>query len=126
VHTQQQAQAFGDKLASRLGANWRVEVWENLGWHTAVWLDGAGLSVHINHGYGIRATTFSAFLNAPEQDGRPLGGIWAEGASTPEEAIKKVIDVARAEVERKQWILDTATEALEKSRQATWEVASVT
>jgi hypothetical protein len=127
MHTVTEAQAFGDKLAARLGENWKVDVWENIGWHTAVWLDGTGLTVHISHGYGMRPTTFSAFLNEPSRDGhRPVGGIWATHGDTPEEAISNVLAIARAEVARKQTAITVATDALEASRKATWEVKVAT
>lgn len=125
MHTREQAQTFGDKLAARLGANWQVRIWENLGWHTAVYLEGTGLAVHFNHGWGIRPTTFTAFLNTPEA-GPHSGGMWAQGGDTPEQAIENTLSEARAEVAKKQSAITAADRALEASRKLTWEAPVAT
>jgi hypothetical protein len=118
MKTHEQAQQIANKLAARLGAGWRPHVNENLGFYASAELTD-GLFVHFHESYG-HPPSFSAFLGEehPRYKG---GGIWAESASTPEEAIEKVLAKAQAEVDMKSAAIRDARKVLEQSRMRSWQ-----
>lgn len=78
-------------LVKRLGKDWRGEVWENMGWHSAA-ISKCG-RFKVTHYRKHKIAT--AFLGGA--DGF-ISGRWAESASTPEIAIKAVINRAHEEL----------------------------
>lgn len=91
------AVACGAALARQLGAGWRPQVWENLGWHhRAVSPDGR-VKVHPSGG-----GTYLAFLGSKGQS----GGKWSEHGKTPQEAVDEVRRVALIEVAEAAALLD--------------------
>ena len=95
------ARERAEALAKRLGPGWKTRVWENLGWHSEVHDSTGFWKVHINVSSG-KVRGYTAYL------GEGGGGRWAEGAETPEKAIKKVLDVARGELASLEKLIATA------------------
>lgn len=71
-------------LAKRLGAGWRTDVWENMGWHYRALSPCGRVKVS-----GER-DSYLAFLGEPDSG----GGRWAEHGPTPEDAIRAVVKAA--------------------------------
>lgn len=70
---------------------WTTHVWENLGWHHKAVSSCGRVKVH-PFGDGSKGAT--AFLGAADSP----GGKWAEQASTPAAAVRKVMAVAQREL----------------------------
>jgi hypothetical protein len=101
--SQEDATKAAQALAAQLGAGWTSEVWENLGWHYAAISPCGRWKIHASRAYNCdKPDSYTAFLGETDSP----GGYWAETAATPEEAIKKTINVARAEVEHRASFLD--------------------
>lgn len=82
-----QAQRLGNKLARRMGKEWRCHVHENLGWHYTV-ISSCGRLKLIEH-----AECVTAFLGAPALT---ASGRYSYVARTPEAAVAGVLAVARS------------------------------
>lgn len=106
--TQAQAEAKAAMLCARLGANWEPRVWENCGWCYSAVLGG----LYVNESNYPRQThRYSAYLNEPGKG----GGIWAESADTPHDAVQAVLDAAQDEVDHKASVIQQARTALSMS-----------
>lgn len=90
-----QAVILANRVAKRLGEEWKPYVMENLGWHSKVEHASECLKISINK-YGKRVS-YTAFLGEPKS----AGGTWAESGDTAEEAIENVCAVAHAELKSK-------------------------
>lgn len=77
------AREVGRQLVNELGAGWKMQVWENLGWHCKAVRDG--LQVYPEEG------RYSAFIGTDDS-----GGTWVGHGPTPREAIHAALDVGRA------------------------------
>ena len=95
----QHATGAANALAARLGPGWTPRVWENLGWH---WSVGHG-ELNVNP----LSTGFIAYLGE-----RPPGGRWTADGATPIEAIRAVLEVARAELLTVTHLVNVADAAL--------------
>ena len=82
------ASAVASATAAAFAADWRAEVWENLGWHWVIVSPDGRLKVHPNYGHG-----FSAFLGTPGPGGR-----WSAHGRTVQEAVTAVVTKAKSEV----------------------------
>ena len=89
------------ELAKSLGPGWKPKVWENMGWHYKVVARGGTMKVHPS---GPKPYHYTAFL------GEGDGGRWAESAPTAKQAIEDTLEVAKADIEHLQGILDAYLE----------------
>ena len=80
-----------NKLASKLGTQWQSEVWENLGWHWKVTCSKVAVRVSSNGDYLATIASYNSQ--------------YSEKASSPKEALKRVIAACEDEVERLKKIL---------------------
>lgn len=49
INTKARAEALGAKMKKALGPEWKITVWENLGWHASAHLGG----IHVHSSYNI-------------------------------------------------------------------------
>lgn len=103
------ARKFGEELASSLGPDWEVDVWENLGWYTCVRKDTVSI---YPHKYSREVTSYTAFLNIKGSG----GGIWAEHGETPIEALENTLAVGRLDAEKRMQIVTRSQEILDEMR----------
>lgn len=83
----------GVELAARMGEGWKLEIWENWGWFSRVISPCGRIRIYIDADSKKAVTSYTAFLGPPKN----IGGIWVETASTPEEAMQKVLRVGKRE-----------------------------
>ena len=77
------------RLAARLGPGWKVDVFENMGWHFSVVSRCDRMKVHQDGG------TFTAYFGEPGPGGR-----WVAAAKTPRRAVARVVRAARRDLRR--------------------------
>lgn len=88
-----------DKLAKKLGPGWKPEVFENLGWFSMATSPCGRITVHppdTAEGY------YDAFLNKAGE----VGGLWTVSASTPKQAVAKVIEAGKRHLAEIQAIME--------------------
>ncbi|MCP4201831.1 MAG: hypothetical protein GY769_07855 [bacterium] len=86
----------GERLARSLGEDWKPRIWENVGWRYCA--RRGGLEVH------PAGSGYIAILGEPDSPGER----WCEPGDTPENAIRKVVEVAKEEIAGLQAILEKA------------------
>ncbi|RUU74744.1 hypothetical protein [Mesorhizobium sp. M7A.F.Ca.MR.362.00.0.0] len=99
------AKRNAEALASRMGDGWKVEVWENLGWHYLV--QKGCVTIHINedrnqpfdrkNGYPVRS--YSAWIQPGVVISDHVLQI-IESAQTPEDALGFAVQAARTAMSR--------------------------
>jgi hypothetical protein len=96
--TQAGAERLAAVLVKRLGAGWKPEVWENLGWcYSAespcgrMWVSQSGES------------SFLALLGDPEEHSH--AGIWSAHGKTPKAAVKAVVAEGKKGLQRCERLL---------------------
>lgn len=95
----QNVKRIAEKTAKELGRGWKVEVWENLGWHCQV-LGPVNFKVHINFRKGMGIVwDYSAWLELKS------GGIWTD-AKTAKKAVQKAIQQVKKESKELQATID--------------------
>lgn len=91
MYTKAEATKLGRDLVKRLGPDWKLNVWENLGWHFSAVSKNGFWKIHaIRLG---RTWHYSAFLGPWRE-----GGVWVEDGKTPQGAYRKTLNVARRTV----------------------------
>ncbi len=92
------AHTNGKKLCALLnrtiGTGWKPDIWENLGWHYRAISACGRIKVHPFHA-GSYARGYTAFLGEPDSP----GGTWSAQASAPAASVRKVIAMAKAELD---------------------------
>lgn len=87
-------------LAEQLGPNWKLHVWENLGWHYKA-VDSSGCwKVHA-HEY-TDGVIYTAYLG----EANSTGGKWVDSGKTPQQAIENVKYLALQALKELQVIID--------------------
>lgn len=105
MRSEVRARAIGERLLAQVrqdhgGGEWKLRVWENLGWHCCVVTQWWSIhpNFHNNEIYG-----YTAFLRdkGMVDRGDLQGGHWAESGDTPRDAMANTLAVAREDVEGK-------------------------
>lgn len=100
------AKAAAERVQRKLGSDWRVGLFENVGWHASVWHKSGRLTVSI-HIKDRRVTSYTAFANIDgESEQPPSGGEWIATERTAQKAIAVVKKRARNYMEDLKRMLD--------------------
>lgn len=94
--TRLEAASKAKALRDGLGIGWRSRVWENLGWHCAV--ENGVLKIHPS------SSGYTVLIGEEES----VGGRWVGHGRTVRGAVRKAIAACRAEIERKNVLLEKA------------------
>lgn len=113
----EKAMRDSERLCKRLGKGWTPEVWENLGWHFKAISSCGRIKVHCStyshpkQNHGKKYTSYIAFFGEVDSP----GGYWAEHGDTPEEALKKVMRIAKNEWKRTNKLFKGLFKELDKA-----------
>jgi len=98
-----EATKAGKELLKKVKGNWKLRVWENLGWHYALYnKDHSGLNLYVSEGECIpKGNTYSCMLSSTPGDS---GGemYWTDNyhSKDPNKAVEHQIKVARKFVDK--------------------------
>jgi len=97
LYCEQRGKEIADRLIERVGGDWKVNVWENMGWHFNVQCGTLSISECVN-GYKNKNNKFYYYIMVSKDEDNidtghsPIQNLIKNSCKTPEQAVKNAID----------------------------------